>query len=200
MASAAKKTVSSRRRNTSPASGSPSSRANTTTARSTAMSGDEPAAQPDRRRTSSARSSDQLEDRPCEALHRRHARPRRADRRSYDLSRPRGRLRRAPIRSTTSSTPSLNPTVIIEVLSPSTEAWDRGGKFAELSAHRHRSRNTSSISQDKIRVERYSRQGDQWLLTTWDRHRGHLRLESIGCDVRSRDIYAEGDIRRMSRS
>ena len=37
----------------------------------------------------------------------------------------------------------LNPTVIIEVLSPSTEAWDRGGKFEKYRASKP-SGNTSS--------------------------------------------------------
>ena len=58
----------------------------------------------------------------------------------------------------------LNPNVIVEVLSPSTEAWDRGGKFA----HYRRLESMSDyvlVSQDKVLVEHYTRQGDKWLLT-----------------------------------
>src|SRR5438552_2686042 len=61
----------------------------------------------------------------------------------------------------------LNPTIIVEVLSPSTEAYDRGEKFA------HYRRLTSLaeyvlVSQDKARVEHYRRHdsgNDQWVLT-----------------------------------
>jgi len=58
----------------------------------------------------------------------------------------------------------LNPIVVGEVLSPSTEASDRGEKFAHyqqlVSLQEY-----ILVSQDKIRVEYYLRQGTQWLLT-----------------------------------
>jgi Uma2 family endonuclease len=83
-----------------------------------------------------------------------------------------------------------NPQLIVEVLSPSTEAYDRGEKFAQY--RRIESlREYVLVAQDKIRVERFSRQGDQWLLTIWDQVEGTLRLESIECDVRLSDIYAK---------
>ncbi len=62
----------------------------------------------------------------------------------------------------------LNPTVIVEVLSPSTEAADRGRKFASY-------RRLASlqeyvlVAQDRACVERYTRQGDEWLLTELER-------------------------------
>ena len=63
----------------------------------------------------------------------------------------------------------VNPVVIIEVLSPSTEAWDRGTKFLSY-------RGLSSlreyvlVSQDRRLIEHYVRQSgfDQWLLTSYD--------------------------------
>jgi len=83
----------------------------------------------------------------------------------------------------------LNPGAIIEVLSPSTEAYDRGEKFA----HYRRLESLTDyvlIAQDKARVEHYVRQGEQWVLTSIDSLDGTLHLASIGCEVALRDIYA----------
>jgi Uma2 family endonuclease len=85
----------------------------------------------------------------------------------------------------------LNPVVIVEVLSPSTEAYDRGEKFAHY-------RTIASltdyvlISQDKVRVEHFMKQsdwGDRWMLTVISSLDGRLQLSSIGCDLALRDIY-----------
>ena len=59
----------------------------------------------------------------------------------------------------------LNPIIIVEVLSPSTEAYDRGEKFV----HYRQLQSLQEyilVSQDKVRVEHYSRQAD-----TVDSHR-----------------------------
>jgi len=83
----------------------------------------------------------------------------------------------------------LNPMVIIEVLSPTTEAWDRGGKFQryqQMAALQE----YVLIAQDQPRVERYERQGDeQWLLTVTTGLNGVLSLRSIGCELGLADIY-----------
>lgn len=85
----------------------------------------------------------------------------------------------------------LNPTVIVEVLSPSTEAYDRGVKFA-------RYRRIESlldyilVSQDRALVEHFVRHGDggdQWLLTEISGPEGSLHLASVGCAISLRDIY-----------
>ena len=52
-----------------------------------------------------------------------------------------------------------NPTVLVEVLSPSTEGWDRGFKF-ERYQHLESLREYVLISQEKPRVETYLRQPD----------------------------------------
>jgi Uma2 family endonuclease len=86
-----------------------------------------------------------------------------------------------------------NPTVIIEVLSPSTELYDRGGKFA-------RYRRIESlmeyvlVSQDKALVEHYVRQDNarsQWVLREIDNIEDKLRLASIGCEVTLGAIYVK---------
>jgi Uma2 family endonuclease len=83
----------------------------------------------------------------------------------------------------------LNPRVIIEVLSPSTEAWDRGGKF-ERYQQMASLREYVLIAQDRPRVERYERQGDrQWLLTVTTGLDGVLSLGSIECELALAEIY-----------
>jgi Uma2 family endonuclease len=82
----------------------------------------------------------------------------------------------------------LNPGVIIEVLSDSTEAYDRGEKFAHyrrLKSLRH----YVLIAQDKVRVEHYVRQGEQWVLSEASALDSTVPLASIGCEVVLREIY-----------
>jgi Uma2 family endonuclease len=83
----------------------------------------------------------------------------------------------------------LNPTVIVEVLSPTTEAWDRGGKF-ERYQQRASLQEYLLIAQDRPRVERYARQGDgEWLLTVVVGLERALSLPSIECELRLAEVY-----------
>jgi Uma2 family endonuclease len=87
----------------------------------------------------------------------------------------------------------LNPNVIIEVLSETTEAYDRGKKFG----HYRRLESLQEyvlVAQDEVRVERYTRQGDEWILTELSSLEDTLRLESIGCTVSLREIYAKVEL------
>ena len=82
----------------------------------------------------------------------------------------------------------LNPIVIVEVLSPSTAAYDRGEKFA------HYRQLTSLqdyvlVSQHRFCVEHHWRQGRQWEYTEFRSHEDVLPLISIGCQIALRDIY-----------
>jgi Uma2 family endonuclease len=84
----------------------------------------------------------------------------------------------------------LNPTVLIEVLSPSTEAYDRGKKFGHY--RRIASlREYVLVAQDRVSVERYVRRGQDWVLTEWNSLDESLRLDSIEGDVPLREIYAK---------
>lgn len=82
----------------------------------------------------------------------------------------------------------LNPSIIIEVLSESTEAYDRGGKFAHY-------RRLSSleefilIAQDGFCVEQYIRKGKQWILSEISEIDENIQLIPIGCTLSLRDIY-----------
>jgi Uma2 family endonuclease len=54
---------------------------------------------------------------------------------------------------------STNPSLIVEVLSERTEAWDRGGKF-ELYEQLPSLRHYVLVSQGKARIEHYARNDD----------------------------------------
>ena len=83
----------------------------------------------------------------------------------------------------------LNPKVIIEVLSPSTEAYDRGEKFA---SYRQLESLTDYllISQDKPLIEHYVRHGKFWMLSEESDLVNSIVLESIECSLPLKDVYA----------
>jgi len=87
----------------------------------------------------------------------------------------------------------VNPKVIVEVLSPSTELWDRGKKFEHY-------RNIPSlreyvmIAQDHVLVERFAINADgQWVLSEYRTLDDVLLLNSISCQIKLSDVYARID-------
>jgi Uma2 family endonuclease len=83
----------------------------------------------------------------------------------------------------------LNPTLIIEVLSPSTETFDRGKKFQY-----YRTLDSLQeyvlISQDAHRIEHYVRQSDgTWLFSEAVGLEATLQLPSIQCSLSLTDVY-----------
>ena len=83
----------------------------------------------------------------------------------------------------------LNPLVIIEVLSPSTEAYDRGEKFllyqsiASLQEY-------VLVTQARRRIEIYRKQPDgSWIYQSWPFSPLPLILQSIGCTLDPDDVY-----------
>lgn len=83
----------------------------------------------------------------------------------------------------------LNPTLIVEVLSKSTEACDRGQK----SKH-YRSLESLSdyllIASEEIGTELFTRQPDgTWRLTEADRLDDSIEIPSIQCILRLADLY-----------
>jgi Uma2 family endonuclease len=82
-----------------------------------------------------------------------------------------------------------NPSVVVEVLSESTEAWDRGGKFAQY-------RRVASlmeyvlVSQDAMRVEWFTRGADgSWTYREGVGPEGVCRLERVGVNLGLGRIY-----------
>ena len=82
----------------------------------------------------------------------------------------------------------LNPIVIVEVLSPSTAAYDRGEKF-EHYQQLTSLRDYILVSQHRFCVEHYWRQNRQWKNTEFREPEDVLPLTSIGCQIPLRDIY-----------
>lgn len=88
----------------------------------------------------------------------------------------------------------LNPVVLVEVLSPSIQVYDRGEKF------KHYQQLTSLreyilVSQDKVGVERYRRQGTEWQPTEFRSLEDVLSLTSIDCELSLDDIYRRVEFR-----
>lgn len=81
-----------------------------------------------------------------------------------------------------------NPSYVIEVLSASTETYDRSGKF-----HRYQTlpslQDYVLIAQDKVAVEIFQRHEAGWFYRSLLNLEDHLRLESVGCEVPLTEIY-----------
>jgi Uma2 family endonuclease len=90
----------------------------------------------------------------------------------------------------------LNPSVIVEVLSPSTESYDRGEKYT----HYRRIpslREYVLIAQDRVRVERRMRGEDasaEWGLSSVEDLGAAVELPSICCTLALRDLYEHVDL------
>lgn len=83
----------------------------------------------------------------------------------------------------------LNPTLVVEVLSPSTERDDRGRKWE----HYRRLPSLAEfllVAQDQPRIEHYLRQeSGLWLFHDATEEDAILELSSIGCTLALRDTY-----------
>jgi Uma2 family endonuclease len=87
----------------------------------------------------------------------------------------------------------LNPRVIIEVLSKSTESWDRGRKFQHYRSIESL-REFVLVAQDAMSVELFRRDGsDLWVLHALTDPSDVLELISIDCRLTLADIYARVD-------
>lgn len=86
----------------------------------------------------------------------------------------------------------LNPVVIIEVLSPSTEIYDRTEKF-EYYKQITTLQEYILVSQDKIKVEHHQLQNMQWKLKEFHALQGTFALSSIGCELSLNDVYRRVD-------
>jgi Uma2 family endonuclease len=81
----------------------------------------------------------------------------------------------------------VNPLLVVEVLSPSTEDYDRGEKLS------HYKRIPSLhcivlVAHDEPRIELWRRDGERWLLEVV-RGEGVARLAGTGCDLALTEVY-----------
>ena len=87
----------------------------------------------------------------------------------------------------------MNPTLIVEVLSDSTKAYDRGEKFA---AYRTIPAFTEYLLVDQYqpRMEQYVRQEtNQWLLTVHEGLEAQISLESVPVVIKLAELYENLD-------
>jgi len=82
----------------------------------------------------------------------------------------------------------INPTVLVEVLSDSTEMYDRVKK-AEFYRTISSLQEYLLIAQDRPHVERYRRQEHGWLFTEYSTLEDEVVLDSIGCTLTLGAIY-----------
>ena len=83
----------------------------------------------------------------------------------------------------------LNPTVVVEVLSPSTEDYDRGEKLA----HYKRIASLQEVvlvAHDERRIDVWRRQGGRWIQVTYGPNES-LHLASLSIDVAVADLYRD---------
>ncbi len=83
----------------------------------------------------------------------------------------------------------LNPLVIIEILSTSTEAYDRGLKFFHYQLIPSL-REYLLVAQDYCRVEKYLRQADnQWVYSEFHDRQDVVEISTLECSVTVAEIY-----------
>lgn len=83
----------------------------------------------------------------------------------------------------------LNPTVLIEVLSESTERYDRGKKFSFYRTIESLAEYVL-VAQDEYGIEQYTRQPDgRWMLSDHRSLADVVELVSIQCSLALREVY-----------
>jgi Uma2 family endonuclease len=92
----------------------------------------------------------------------------------------------------------LNPIVIFEVLSPTTEKYDRGLKF-QLYRTNESLREYILVSQGSVRVEHYVRQdATTWTLRDYVSMNDELKMDSIGASLPLHRIYDGVELEPLS--
>lgn len=87
----------------------------------------------------------------------------------------------------------LNPLILVEVLSKSTRAYDRGDKF-EFYRSIPSFQDYVLVDQDRVFIEYYHKLGAQrWVLTEIDDPAAVLTLQSIMLDIPVRELYHQVD-------
>ena len=88
----------------------------------------------------------------------------------------------------------VNPRLIIEILSDSTEAYDRGKKFVSFQSIESFVESLL-VAQDRPYITHYVRQADgAWLRSDIEGLDSELNLVSVPCKLSLREIYALVDL------
>jgi Uma2 family endonuclease len=84
----------------------------------------------------------------------------------------------------------LNPTIIIEVLSPSTEAFDRGEKWVRYQTWLSELSDYVLVSQSRPQIDHFHRQSSgEWIYSLVNSLEASLHLTSIDCTLQLTDVY-----------
>lgn len=87
----------------------------------------------------------------------------------------------------------LNPVLLIEILSDSTESYDRGKKFQHYRSIESLQEYVL-VSQNEARIEKYIRQGDGfWVLSEAVGVGSSITFESIDCPISLAEVYDKID-------
>ncbi|HRX70935.1 MAG: Uma2 family endonuclease [Candidatus Competibacteraceae bacterium] len=88
----------------------------------------------------------------------------------------------------------LNPLLIMEVLSDSTEAYDRGDKFLHYQGIPSLAEYLL-VSQKSCRIEQFTRQSDDtWVYSQSDEINDEVGLKSVDCSLKLQDVYAKVEV------
>jgi Uma2 family endonuclease len=94
-----------------------------------------------------------------------------------------------PVFAPTRPATLLNPTLVVEVLSPTTAAWDTGGKAAHY-RRRESLRGHLLVTVPDRRIELYERRpADRWLLTPVQGEEATLRIEVLDLDLPLGEVF-----------
>lgn len=86
-----------------------------------------------------------------------------------------------------------NPVLVVEVLSPSTESFDRGKKF-EYYRMVPSLRQYILVSQEEPMVESYYKEGEsRWIYTVAKGIEQAILFQSLGCEIALKEIYRKVD-------
>lgn len=93
----------------------------------------------------------------------------------------------------------LNPAVILEVLSPSTETFDRGEKFRRYQMWNRSLKDYLLVSQTRPVIELYTRQADRgWSYSLTEGLEEFLTISSINCTVKLADVFDRVDFSHLT--
>jgi Uma2 family endonuclease len=94
----------------------------------------------------------------------------------------------------------LNPSLLVEVLSPSTEAYDLGRKFEHYQSIESLGEYLV-MATDRIHASLFTRQADgTWLLKSASRMEDSLDLQSVGCRLTLADLYEKVELAEPPRT
>jgi Uma2 family endonuclease len=86
-----------------------------------------------------------------------------------------------------------NPSLVIEVLSPSTQDYDYGGKF-RLYRQMETLQEYALVSQERVQVEIFRKTATgEWLLSSYAGTETAIRFQSVGVEIPLSAIYAGTD-------